>query len=418
VSANDPSHREQPAADSPILVRKYGGSSLASVERIQTVARAIAARRAEGVRLVIVVSAMGHTTDELDHLAHQVSLQPAQRELDMLLSVGERITMSLLSMALADLGVPAISLTGSQCGVITDGSHTNARILEVRCDRVRAALDEGRVVVVAGFQGVSRDREITTLGRGGSDATAVALAAALGAVRCEILKDVDGIFTADPHRVREAIRHDVLDYEEMETIAGVGCGVIHHRAVAHARQHGVPLFVGSSFHDAPGTLVVSRPERLPAEVTDEPWRPLTIVTHDDVALLEVSDLPSGPDALPVALSRAVAADPPLAEWTRENDGRMRWGVIGTSSVVAPLRDLIPDQGRILFRRGLGCLSLAGPPPSSWLETRIRLAPLLTEHGGDETIVLATGNTMHLLLPPGAAATLLSPLHDLFHVDTA
>ena len=200
----------------PVLVRKYGGSSLASVDRIRSVAASLAARHADGVALVVVVSAMGRTTDELAHLAHQVSQHPTRRELDMLLSVGERITMSLLSMALADLGVPAISFTGSQCGLITDDSHTDARILEVKGDRVRAALDDGRVVVVAGFQGVSRNREITTLGRGGSDATAVALAAALGAERCEILKDVDGIFTADPHRVPDALRHEMLSYEQME----------------------------------------------------------------------------------------------------------------------------------------------------------------------------------------------------------
>ena len=171
----------------PVLVRKYGGSSLASVERIRTVAADIRAARDAGFALVTVVSAMGRTTDELEALARQASPTPPRRELDMLLSVGERIAMSLLSMALADADCPAISFTGSQCGIITDTSHTDARILEVRGERVRDALARGYTVVVAGFQGVSLEKEITTLGRGGSDTTAVALAAALGAVRCEIL---------------------------------------------------------------------------------------------------------------------------------------------------------------------------------------------------------------------------------------
>lgn len=171
-----------------ILVRKYGGSSLASVDRIRQVARDLVAKRDEGYRMVVVVSAMGRTTDDLQHLAEQISAEPPRRELDMLLSVGERITMSLLSMALQAEGCSAISFTGSQCGIITDNSHTDARVIEVKADRVRESLADGHVVIVAGFQGVSREREITTLGRGGSDTSAVALAHALGAERCEILR--------------------------------------------------------------------------------------------------------------------------------------------------------------------------------------------------------------------------------------
>jgi aspartate kinase len=416
VSTKSASPRDLPINDSPTLVRKYGGSSLASVERIQTVAQALAAKQAEGIRLVVVVSAMGRTTDELAHLAQQVSQQPAQREMDMLLSVGERITMSLLSMALADLGIAAISLTGSQCGLITDDSHTNARILEVRGDRVREALDKGLVVVVAGFQGVSRNREITTLGRGGSDASAVALAAALGAERCEILKDVDGVFTADPHRVRNALRHDMLDYDQMETIAGAGCGVIHHRAVSYARKHGVPLFVGSSFHEAPGTIVAATPKRSTKTPKSCQWRPLTIVAHDDVALLEVSDLPLAANNLPEELKTTAATTPLIADWTRQDNEHLRWGVIGPADRVSKLRDLVPDSGNIMFRRGLSCLTLVGPPPASWLVTRSRLNELLQEHNTTEIHILAIGQALHLLLPPAEAASMLSPLHDLFQAE--
>ncbi len=401
---------ETDRSSNPVLVRKYGGSSLSSVDRIRTVASALAVRHAEGIGLVVVVSAMGRTTDELDHLAHQVSQHPARRELDMLLSVGERITMSLLSMALADLGVPAISFTGSQCGLITDGSHTDARILEVRGDRVRDALDQGMVVVVAGFQGVSRDREITTLGRGGSDATAVALAAALGAERCEILKDVDGIFTADPHRVPDALRHATLSYDEMERIAGAGCGVVHHRAVSQAREHGVPLFVGSSFHDAPGTLISAAATAAAPATAVADWRPLSIISHDDLALLEVFD-PAAP--LPATLAAAVAEHPPLAEWTRQDGDRLHWGVIGPSAEISRLRDLLPDAGRIVFQRGLDCLSFAGPPPASWLAVRAQVTSSLAELGIDGVHLIAVDGVLRLLLPPTDAARVLQPLHDLF-----
>lgn len=230
-----------------VLVRKYGGSSLASIDRVRAVAGDLVRKRAEGYDLVVVVSAMGRTTDDLLHLARQANPDPPRRELDMLLTVGERVSMSLLSMALAAAGCPAISFTGSQVGIITDTSHTDARIVEVKADRVREALAAGQVVVVAGFQGVSVTREITTLGRGGSDTTAVALAAALRAVRCEILKDVDGVYSADPHRVPGARRHARLSYEQMRRIAAAGSGVIHARAVDYAARHRVPLLVGSSF---------------------------------------------------------------------------------------------------------------------------------------------------------------------------
>lgn len=240
---------------SRILVRKYGGSSLDGVERIGEVARDLARTRRQGYRLVVVVSAMGSTTDELAALALRANPDPPRRELDMLLSVGERIAMSLLSMALAREGCPAISYTGSQCGIITDGSHTDARILEVKCDRVRASLQQGFTVVVAGFQGMSRDREITTLGRGGSDTTAVALAAALGAERCEILKDVDGVMSADPKRDPGAFRYERLSWPQMLAIAASGCGVVHLRAVQYAAEHRMPLIVRSSFHDGPGTII-------------------------------------------------------------------------------------------------------------------------------------------------------------------
>jgi len=226
----------------PIIVQKYGGVCLETPEKIRAVARDLADLHGRGHRMVVVVSAMGRTTDHLIHMAYQVSPAPNRRELDMLLTTGERISMSLMSMALADLGVPAISFTGSQAGVMTDGSHSSARILDVRPVRVREELDRGRVVVLAGFQGVNpATREITTLGRGGSDTTAVAMAAALKAERCEIIKDVDGICSADPRIVPDAKPLPRVDFASLSEMCFFGAKILHSRSVELAQSQNVPL---------------------------------------------------------------------------------------------------------------------------------------------------------------------------------
>ncbi len=229
-----------------LWIQKFGGTSVGTPERILSVADRIVRVKNSGHDLVVVVSAMGHSTDELIALAHQVSNQPSHREMDMLLSTGERVSMALLSMALADRGVPAISLTGSQTGIITDGHHRRARIKRILGDRVRKGLGEQKVVIVAGFQGVSEDKEITTLGRGGSDTTAVALAAELGAERCEIYTDVDGVFSADPRVVKSAVRYSRVPAGWMVEMAQRGAGVLHPRSVELAQRHGVRLWVKNS----------------------------------------------------------------------------------------------------------------------------------------------------------------------------
>jgi aspartate kinase len=240
-----------------IIVQKYGGTSVGDVDRMKRVAQRIVEARAAGNQVVAVVSAMGRTTDELVDMAARINRRPPQRELDILLTAGERISMSLLAMAIEDLGVSARSFTGSQAGIITDTVHGKARILAVTPERVREALDAGHVVIVAGFQGVSRDtHDITTLGRGGSDTTAVALAAALDADACEIYTDVDGVFTADPRIVPAARKLDRLSYEEMLELAAQGARVLQVRSVEFGRNHGVPIHVRSSFHDGEGTWIV------------------------------------------------------------------------------------------------------------------------------------------------------------------
>jgi aspartate kinase len=249
-----------------LVVQKYGGSSVADAACIKRVAQRIVATKKAGHDVVVVVSAMGDTTDELIDLAEQVSPLPPGRELDMLLTAGERMSMALLAMAIANLGHEAQSFTGSQAGVITDGSHGKARIIDVTPGRIRTAVDDGSIAIVAGFQGVSQDsKDITTLGRGGSDTTAVALAAALGADVCEIYTDVDGIFTADPRIVPTARRVPRISYEEMLEMAACGAKILHLRCVEYARRYAMPIHVRSSFSQKEGTWVIDSIEGITME---------------------------------------------------------------------------------------------------------------------------------------------------------
>ncbi|WP_328450089.1 aspartate kinase [Streptomyces sp. NBC_00386] len=243
-----------------LVVQKYGGSSVADAEGIKRVAKRIVEAKKNGHQVVVVVSAMGDTTDELIDLAEQVSPMPSGREFDMLLTAGERISMALLAMAIKNLGHSAQSFTGSQAGVITDSVHNKARIIDVTPGRIRTALDEGNIAIVAGFQGVSQDKkDITTLGRGGSDTTAVALAAALDAEVCEIYTDVDGVFTADPRVVKKAKKIDWIAFEDMLELAASGSKVLLHRCVEYARRYDIPIHVRSSFSGLQGTWVSSAP---------------------------------------------------------------------------------------------------------------------------------------------------------------
>ena len=270
----------------PMLVQKYGGTSVDGPDRIRSVARRVAAARAAGHDTVVVVSAMGQATDDLLRLAHQVSRSPNRRELDMLLTAGERVSMSLLAMALHDLGVPSISFTGSQSGILTDATHGAARITAVRPERIRAALAGGQVVIVAGFQGVNPEtKEITTLGRGGSDTTAVALAATLGPAPCEIYTDVPGVLTADPRVVPEARVISTLSYRVCSTLAHLGGRVLHARCVDLAARARVPLTVRSSLDESPGTRIVE-------ENTMEGPR-VEAVTHADDRSIAIAEGTSG-----------------------------------------------------------------------------------------------------------------------------
>jgi aspartate kinase len=273
---------------SEIVVMKFGGTSVAEPDDIRRAARRIVGARQEGKRVVAVLSARGKTTDDLLHMAREVSETPAAREMDMLLSTGERISCALCAMAIHDLGHNAISLTGSQAGIVTDSSHTRARILDVRADRIRQALTEDRIVLVAGFQGVSGDsRDVTTLGRGGSDTTAVAIAAALGAEVCEIYTDVRGVFSADPRLVENAKLLPIVSFEEMLEMAASGARVLQLRSVEYARNHDIRMHCRSSFEDGPGTLVVSEQDTME--------RPsVTAVTHAEEARVTLTGVRDEP----------------------------------------------------------------------------------------------------------------------------
>jgi aspartate kinase len=271
-----------------LVVQKYGGSSVADAEKIKNVARRVAKTKDEGNEVVVVVSAMGHTTDNLIKLAYQISEHPTDREFDILLSTGEVVSSTLLAMALGNLGNQAVSLTGAQAGIQTDSSHSRARILRVDTKRVVSELKKGNIVIVAGFQGVTGRRDITTLGRGGSDTTAVALAASLGAGICQIYTDVEGVYTADPCLVPEARKLKDIGYEEMLELATYGAKVMHNRAVELGQLYNVPILVASSFTESPGTIIRK-------EASMEVRNKVRGIAHDtDVSKVTVVGVPDHP----------------------------------------------------------------------------------------------------------------------------
>ena len=296
-----------------LLVQKYGGTSVGSVERIQAVAKRVARARLDGHDLVVVVSAMGHTTDELTGLAAALNSNPPQREMDMLLASGEQVSIALLAMALNACGVSAISMTGPQVGIVTESTHGRARILDIRTERLRSRLNDGHVVVVAGFQGTSSSSdgiaEITTLGRGGSDTSAVALAAALHADACEIYTDVPGVLTTDPRKVVDAQLMTTVSCDEMLELASLGASVLHPRAVEIARNYGVPLIVRSSWSDAPGTRLTSRHSRTIGRGGLELGSPVDgVELVNDQAVLGLSNIPDQPGIAAHLFEALSAAD--------------------------------------------------------------------------------------------------------------
>ncbi|NBP33457.1 MAG: aspartate kinase [Synechococcaceae bacterium WB6_1B_055] len=354
-----------------LLVQKYGGTSVGSVERLQAVAKRVAASKAEGHDLVVVVSAMGRTTDELTSLAKALNPHPPQRELDMLLATGEQVSIALLAMALQAEGVAAISMTGPQVGIVTESAHGRARILEVRTNRLQRHLQEGFVVVVAGFQGTSSgaggSQEITTLGRGGSDTSAVALAAALGADACEIYTDVDGVLTTDPRKVPEAQLMAKVSCDEMLELASLGAAVLHPRAVEIARNYGVPLVVRSSWSDAPGTsLFSSGGRRAIGNDGLELGKPVDgAELLEGQAVLALAHIPHEPGIaarLFEALSSAGLSVDLIVQATHEglsNDIAFTLDAADLNQATNVCRQLLGENCQLKAQAGLAKLSIAG-----------------------------------------------------------
>jgi aspartate kinase len=387
----------------PVVVQKYGGSSVANVDRIREVADRIARTRADGRDVVVVVSAMGDTTDELLDLARKVSASPARRELDMLLTAGERISMALLALALNDRGVPAVSFTGSQSGIITNDAHTNARIVEVRPFRVEDELLRGKVVIVAGYQGVSYKKEVTTLGRGGSDTTAVALAAALGAEACEIYSDVAGVFSADPRVVPAARRLGEISYEEMQEMAESGARVLNAQAVEFAKERGIAIYARAAAGGSEETVVRRFPPAAPGRVVG-------VATERGLVLLTLTS--GGPDDLLRLLQ--------LLDDRGVPGKQLRYEAPRGASLVLSLENLhdFPALRRELaqhfpgatVREGLGAVSAIGAGINARFASVRECLRLLTKEGTPVLGLTTSRFRVSLLLEAGAVDAAARVLH--------
>jgi aspartate kinase len=401
----------------PLVVQKYGGTSVADPDRIRAVADHVARTRRQGADVVVVVSAMGKTTDELIRLANEVSNAPAARELDMLLTAGERITMSLLCMALIDLGVPSVSFTGSQAGIVTDTTHGKAKILEVRAQRLTDALAAGNVVVVAGFQGVSTAFDVTTLGRGGSDTTAVALAAALGASACEIYTDVAGVYTADPRLVPDARRLGQVSYEEMLDMAATGGRVLALRSVEFARNHSVAVHVRSSFTWEPGTWVREESSMEAAIISG--------VTHDtSEAKVTISQVPDRP-GIAARVFRALADESVNVDMIVQNTSS---GGTTDISFTVPKDDLaraarviegiVPEIGAAAFDQDsdIARVSLIGAGMKTHPGVAATMFEVLAKESVNIEMISTSSIRISCVVRSGDVERAVRALHDVFGLD--
>jgi aspartate kinase len=407
-----------------LVVQKYGGSSISDAHAIRRVARRIVESRANGDAVTVIVSAMGDTTDELNDLAHQVSPEPAAREMDMLLTAGERISMALLAMAISDLGYEARSYTGSQAGLITDSAHGRARIIDVTPGRIQSALADDAIPIVAGFQGVSSlSKDVTTLGRGGSDTTAVALAVALNAEVCEIYTDVDGVFTTDPRVVPKASKIDRISYEEMLELAAVGAKVLHLRCVEFGRRFSMPIHVRSTFTDKPGTWVVEDPTE--GGTMEQPIISGVAADLDDakVTVIGVPDKPGEAAAIFQALAEAgVNIDMIVQNVSAADTGRT--DVTFTcpfGDVARALQTLINVQSHIGFENlisdeGIAKVSLVGAGMRSNPGVSATFFAALAEAGVNIEMISTSEIRISVVTQIDEAKTALQAIHTAFGLD--
>jgi aspartate kinase len=403
-----------------LIVQKYGGSSVADGERIKNVAHRIAKAKDEGNQVVVVVSAMGDTTDELIKLAQQVTEQPSDRELDVLLSTGELVSSTLLAMALKDLGYRAVSLTGAQAGIQTDSTYSRARIFLVDPKRVISELEKDNIVIVAGFQGVTRNMDITTLGRGGSDTTAVAMAAVLNADICQIYTDVEGVYSADPHLVPRASKLNKIGYEEMLELASYGAKVIHPRAVELGELYNVPILVASSFSDSPGTIICK-------EASMEVRNKVRGIAHDtDVAKITVVGVPDHPGiatAIFEPLAKAnISVDTIVQNASIENITDLTFTVarsdlIKAMSLVEPVAKSVGAK-RCITDSKLAKISIVGTGMQNTPGYAARMFRALYEQGINIQLITTSEIRITCIISEDRVKDAVQALHKAFELETA
>jgi aspartate kinase len=401
-----------------LIVQKYGGSSVADADKIKSVARRIAKAKDEGNQVVVVVSAMGDSTDELIKLAYEVSERPSDRELDMLLSTGETVSSTLLAMALGSLGYQALSLSGAQAGIQTDSSYNRARILRVDTKRVVNELKKGNIIIVAGFQGATGRRDTTTLGRGGSDTTAVALAASLGAQICQIYTDVEGVYTADPHLVPEAIKLKQIDYEEMLELANYGARVIYSRAVELGWLYNLPILVASSFSESPGTVICK-------EASMEVRNKVRGVAHDtNVAKVTVVGVPDHPGiaaAIFEPLARAnidvdtIVQNASLNNITDLTFTVARNDLIKAMSIVEPVVKSVGGKQCVADSR-LAKVSIVGTGMQNTPGYAARMFRVLYDHGINIHLITTSEIRITCIISEDRVKDAVQALHQAFEME--
>ena len=401
-----------------LIVQKYGGSSLADAEKIKNIARRIAKAKEEGNQIVVVVSAMGHTTDNLIKLAFEMNERPGDRELDVLLSTGEIVSSTLLAMALETLGYKAVSLTGAQAGIHTDSSYSQARILRIDTKRVMNELKKGNIAIVAGFQGVTGRRDTTTLGRGGSDTTAVALAASLGAAICQIYTDVEGVYTADPHLIPEARRLKDIGYEEMLELASYGARVMHNRAVELGELYSVPILVASSFTDSPGTLVCK-------EASMEVRNKVRGIAHDTdvskITVVGVTDRPGIAAAIFGPLARANISVDTIVQNASINGITdltftvARSDLLKAMSIVEPVVKSVGGK-QCLTDSTLAKLSIVGTGMQNTPGYAARMFRALYEHGINIQLITTSEIRITCIIAEDKVKDAVRALHQAFELE--
>jgi len=403
-----------------LIVQKYGGTSVGNVDRIKNVASRVAKTKAEGNDVVVVVSAMSGETDKLIGLANQISERPDEREMDMLLSTGERVTIALLAMALNEMGVPAVSFTGRQSGIITDSAHTRARIKSIDGGRISQAVKAGKVVIVAGFQGITEDSNVTTLGRGGSDLTAVAVAAALKADFCDIYTDVDGVYTTDPNIVQKARKLDKISYDEMLEMASLGAKVLQTRSVEFAKKYDVPVRVLSSFHDVPGTLVTKEDSSMEKVVVSG-------VAYDkNQAKITVADVPDKP-GVAAKLFNTISGSKIIVDMIIQNIGRDGITDISFTVPKSDLKTILPviksaakeiGAADVVVNEDISKVSIIGVGMRSHSGVAAKMFNALAADGVNIMMISTSEIKVSCVIEQKYTELAVRALHDAFGLDKA